>query len=361
MKALLLGGTGAIGGYLQEELAAAGWEALVTSRSARVSRKNVSFVLGNAQDLGFLEDVLDGRFDAVVDFMTWPQDKFTRAIKLILSSTARYVFLSSYRVFADAPVLTEGSPRLLEVCPDEKYRAGDEYAIKKAREEDILRRSGRKNWTIVRPAITFSGEGSGRFQLGTYEKDIWLWRALNGRPIPVVPEMMEKQCTLTWAGDVAKMIARLICSPEAAGEAFNVSTAQHQSWGEVLGFYRVVLPIETYPVTLEQYESHCGGALKEYGYIPQVRYDRMLNRVLDNAKVLSACGLDQSDLAEISEVLPRELCRYVEAAPRFDVHPAIQGRLDRIIGSNMALSEIIKAGFGATGSMKYFVGRLGLG
>ena len=361
MKALLLGGTGAIGGYLQEELAATGWEVLVTSRSARSSRNNVSFVLGNAQDLGFLEDVLNGRFDAVVDFMTWPQDKFTRIIDLILSSTARYVFLSSYRVFADAPVLTEDSPRLLEVCPDEKYRLGDEYAIKKAREEDILRKSGKNNWTIARPAITFSGEGLGRFQLGTYEKDIWLWRALNGRPIPLVPEMMERQCTLTWAGDVAKMIARLIVSPEAAGEAFNVSTAQHQTWGEVLNIYRAVLPIETYPVTLEQYESHCGRALKEYGYIPQVRYDRMLNRVIDNTKALSACGLDRSDLSEISEVLPRELRRYLNATLRFDVHPAIQGRLDRIIDSSMSLSGIVRAGFGVVGSMKYFVGRLGLG
>lgn len=361
MKALLLGGTGAIGGYLQDRLVTAGWEVFVTSRRARAPRENITFLQGNAQDLGFLGNVLKGSFDVVVDFMTWPQDRFAQVIDLILPSTDRYVFLSSYRVFADAPVITENSPRLLEECPDERYRAGDEYAIRKAREEDMLRGSIRDNWIIVRPAITFSGAGSGRFQLGTYEKDVWLWRALNGRPVPVVPEMMEKQCTLTWAGDVAQMMACLLAAPKVAGEVFNLATAQHQSWGEVLELYRTVLPVSTCSVALEQYESHCGGALKEYGYIPQVRYDRMFDRVLDNSKTLSACGLCQSDLSDVNKMLPHELRRYIETNPCFDVRPAIQGRLDRIAGSRMMPSEAVKAGFGVVDAIKYAVARLGLG
>lgn len=361
MKALLLGGTGAIGGYLQDRLAAAGWEVFVTSRRARAPRENITFLQGNAQNIGFLEDVLKDNFDAVVDFMTWPQDRFAQVVDLVLSSTDRYVFLSSYRVFADAPVITEKSPRLLEECPDERYRAGDEYAIRKAREEDMLRASIRDNWIIVRPAITFSGAGSGRFQLGTYEKDVWLWRALNGHPVPVVPEMLEKQCTLTWADDVAHMMACLLAASKAVGEAFNLATAQHQSWGEVLELYRTVLPVATCPVTLEQFESHCGGALKEYGYIPQVRYDRMFDRVLDNSKALSVCGLCQSDLTDVSKILPRELRRYIETNPCFDVRPAIQGRLDRIAGSRMMPAEAAKAGFGVVDAIKYAVARLGLG
>lgn len=361
MKALLLGGTGAIGGYLQDELASAGWEVHVTSRGIHENSEKVTFVRGNAQDFGFLDNLLSDRFDVVVDFMTRPKNTFGEALRLMLPFTGRYVFLSSYRVFADAPVIVEDSPRLLEVCPDNRYRLGDEYAIKKAREEDMLRASGKANWIIVRPAITFSGRGSGRFQLCTYEKDVWLWRAMGGLPIPVVPEMMKKQCTITWAGDVAKMMACLIAAPKADGEAFNVATSQHQTWGEVLELYRSVLPLETRSVSLEQYESHCGSAVREYGYIPQIRYDRMLDRVLDNAKTLAVCGFEKSDLSDISEVLPRELRRYVEKGARLTTLPAIQGRLDRIVGSSSPSPKAMYARFGAVGSLKYAAGRLGLG
>ena len=37
MRTLLLGGTGAMGGYLQRELVSLGWEVYVTLRSARKS------------------------------------------------------------------------------------------------------------------------------------------------------------------------------------------------------------------------------------------------------------------------------------------------------------------------------------
>ena len=361
MRALLLGGTGAMGAFLQDELVATGWEVCVTSRSTHENRAGVTFIRGNAQDLDFLKKVLNGRFDVLVDFMTGQQDKFGDMLEVVLPSVARYVFLSSYRVFADVPVITEDSPRLLETCSDRRYREGNEYAVRKAREEDMLHASEAGNWIIVRPAITFSGRGFGRFQLCTYEKDLWLWRAMNELPVPVVPEMMEKQCTITWAGDVAKMIACLVNLPEAEGEVFNVSTCQHQTWNEVLELYRTVLPVETCPVTLEQYESHCGPAIKEYGYIPQVRYDRMLNRVLDNAKVLSACGFRESDLSNINEILPQELKHYIEAGPWFTALPTIQGRLDRIAGSTVLPLKAMHTEFGMVGSLKYMIGRLGLG
>ena len=52
--------------------------------------------------------------------------------------------------------------------------------LTKALQENLLRASGYKNWTIVRPYITFSDI---RLQLGVYEKEQWLYRALQGRAI----------------------------------------------------------------------------------------------------------------------------------------------------------------------------------
>lgn len=93
------------------------------------------------------------------------------------------MFTLSYRAYADSPVITEDFPRLLDVIDDSEYLATGEYALAKARCEDMLFDSCKANWTIVRPAITY--DGSGRFQLTLHEMDAWLWRVLRGIPVPV--------------------------------------------------------------------------------------------------------------------------------------------------------------------------------
>ena len=63
---------------------------------------------------------------------------------------------------------------------DEEYLNTDEYALSKARQENILHEAGCNNWTIISPYITFSET---RLQLGVLEKEDWLWRAINGYSI----------------------------------------------------------------------------------------------------------------------------------------------------------------------------------
>lgn len=53
------------------------------------------------------------------------------------------------------------------MCRDEDYIKTDEYALQKARQENILLGSKYKNWTIIRPYITYNKE---RLQLGVLEK-----------------------------------------------------------------------------------------------------------------------------------------------------------------------------------------------
>lgn len=307
-RALLLGGTGAMGAYLQDELASGGWDVVVTSRCLREPRPGVTFAEGNAKDPAFLASLASESYNVVVDFMTWTPQAFEDVLPLLLGMSAQYVFLSSYRVFADAQVITESSPRLLEACPDRRYAAGGEYAIAKAREEDTLRASGSSGWTIVRPAITYSKE---RFQLGTLEAGEWLWRALRGLPVPMAREVLERECTLSWGLDVARMIARLLGNPAAYGEDFNVSTSKHQPWAEVLGLYRDMLDFEVREVPLSAYERYCCWGDRDLGYCPQLRYDRLVDRVLDNSKVLAVTGMREDDLAGIGEGLAHEFGRFL--------------------------------------------------
>lgn len=347
--ALLLGGTGAMGRHLAPLLAGDGWDVTVTSRSSHETGvEGVHYVRGSARDKGFLGAVLANRWDVVIDFMVWRTREFREVLGLLLPSCSQYVFLSSYRVFADSPVITERSPRLLDASDDVEYTSTDEYALAKARQEDLLRGSSGDNWTIVRPAITYAW---GRFQLCTLECDAWLPMALAGHPVPLATEMLTKQTTMSWAYDVALMISRLAGSPGALGEDYNVCTSRHQSWADVVEVYRELVPLEVREVSLRDYEKAAGG-------VYQCRYDRMFDRVMDNSKVLAATGLTEGELTGIEEGIPRELGTFL-CNPSFkQVGKGQLGRLDRLGGglfSPRAFSAL--EGASPLGYAKYLLGR----
>ena len=141
MNILVLGGTGAMGVHLVELLSQRGDAVFVTSRRERPSRKNVTYVRGDAHDNVFLQTLLDSRrWDAIVDFMVYRTEEFRHRVPQLLAATAQYVFLSSSRVYADsAEPITEDSPRLLDISTDAAYLKTDEYALAKARQENALR------------------------------------------------------------------------------------------------------------------------------------------------------------------------------------------------------------------------------
>lgn len=312
-----------MGGHLTRLLAVDGWDVTVTSRSARSSDDpRVAYVRGDAHDRGFLDDILASGWDAVVDFMVWSTDAFRGVRDTLLGSCQQYVFLSSYRVFADSPVIAERSARLLDVSGDREYLATDEYALAKACQEDLLRSSGRGGWTIVRPAITYS---AGRLQLCTLECGTWLPLALAGHAVPLPSEMLVRQTTMTWGGDVALMISRLLGSEAALGEDYDVCASRHQSWEEVVEAYRSVVPLEVRGAGLAEFERASGNPW-------QCRYDRMYDRVMDNSKVLSATGLAESDLTPTTEGLPRELRATLGSLMLPAFGRRTLGRVDRLGG-----------------------------
>ena len=180
-----------------------------------------------------------GKYDAVVDFMRYiPAGEFLGRPEFITSRTGHYIFLSSSRVYADSRTpITEDSPRLLDVCTDSEYLRTDEYALSKAREEDMLRHSGTKNWTIIRPYLTYSNE---RLQLGVYEKELWLWRALQGKPVIFSEDIEGKITTLTWGHDVAGGIAGLVGRSETFGQTFHITGDESMKWKDIAEIYREV-------------------------------------------------------------------------------------------------------------------------
>ena len=282
MKILLLGGTGAIGKPCGEALVKNGHEVYVTTRNQRKSEKGIYYIVGNAKEDLFVQNVLSTKWDCIIDFMNYSTKMFTSRVGSFLESTGQYIFISSSRVYSNNDeIITEGTPRLLDVVNDDDYLKTDEYALHKAREENLLFNLGKKNWTIVRPYITYNVN---RLQLGATEMANWLFRSIQGRTIVFSKDIASKYTTLTYGGNVAEGIASLIGQNNALGQVFNITYNKPILWRDVLDIY------------LDELENYLGKRPKvkwidkalnlqvdiaKY----QVMYDRIYNRKFDTSKI----------------------------------------------------------------------------
>jgi len=306
-KVLVLGATGAMGRYLVPELNALGYAVTgVGLEETAPWTTEAAYVQGNAFDKAFLEGLLKENFDGIVNFMDYGKYDFSDYYKLFLDNTKHYIFLSSCRVYDDKEVpVRETSPRLWDSSEDEVLKASHDYCIHKAQDEDLLMASPYGNWTIVRPATTFS---TMRLQLVTLEFKNSVARALMGKKVVLPIQAKDKPATLSWGGDVAKMLARILFREEAMREAYNVCSAEHRTWGEIADYYRELVGLEAVWVDKEDYLA----ILSPEGKISvrwQLEYARLFRRITDNSKVLALTGLRQEDMMPLYDGLKLEISR----------------------------------------------------
>ena len=304
-KVLVVGATGAMGKYLVPELDALGYEVVGLTLDDVVSDgKNVTFVKGNAMDKAFLKEMLKEKFDGVVDFMSYNMTNFYEFVELYLQNTEHYIFLSSCRVFDDKEVpVKETSPKLLYSSNDERLKQSQDYCIVKAKQEQYLIDSNYDNWTIVRPATTY---GTMRLQLVTLEFPNTVARALQGKKVVVPLQAKDKPATLSWGGDVAKMIARIMFKAEAKRENYNVCSAESKTWGEIADYYKELVGLETVWVDKEDYLSILDPAISDWVRW-QLEYARLFHRISDNSKILKLTGLKQEDMMPLKKGLEMEI------------------------------------------------------
>lgn len=335
MKILALGATGAIGNLLVKSLAKDGHNVSVTSRSEHLPQINLTYIVGNARDDTFLKSILTQHWDAIIDFMVYDTRTFANRVGQFLQSTDQYVFLSTGRVFASSEsALLESSPRLLDVCHDASYLATDEYALTKARQEDLLRASKKTNWTIVRPYITF---GAARLQLGPLEKEDWLYRATQGRSIVFCDELMDRETTLTDGADVAAMIAEIVGRQEALGEDFNLTNGTSVAWRSLLEIYLLALAGKLgkkLAVQFQDIETFCKATNPA-----QVRYDRIYHRRFDTTKI--AAIYDISQISNPIEALAKRVEEALSGTLEFGpINWRAEALRDRAAGEHARMSEL---------------------
>ena len=304
-KVLVIGATGAMGRYIVPELVKLNYDVtgVGLDETAPWSVK-ASYVQGNAFDKEFLEGLLKERFDGIINFMDYGKHDFCDYYKLFLDNTKHYIFLSTCRVYDDKEQpIKETSPRLLDSSDDEVLKASHDYCIHKAQDENLLAASPYDNWTVVRPATTFS---TMRLQLVTLEFKNAAARALMGKKVILPIQAKDKPATLSWGGDVAKMIALILFKDEAKREIYNVCSAEHRTWEEISEYYRELMGLEAVWVDKEDYLK----ILSPEGSINvrwQLEYARLFRRITDNSKVLALTGLRQEDFLSMYDGLNLEI------------------------------------------------------
>lgn len=334
-RILLLGGTGAMGEHLTRILEKQNHHIVVTSRRTMQSHSNVHYVKGNAHDNDFLKQLLAECFDVVVDFMVYNTEEFEKRYTLLLDSCKQYVYLSSSRVYASSstPVI-EDAPRLLDVSDDSDFLATDEYSLAKARQENLLRTSGRKNYTIIRPYITFS---ENRLQLGVFEKENWMYRAIHGRTIFFSKDIADKYTTLTYGFNVAEGIASVLNKPKAFGEAFHITIDRSYRWSELLSVYQDVIEQRIGKRPKVILSEECPNLKLTWAQY-QVKYDRYYNRRFNNDKIKRF--IDTSHFLPTKEGLELCLNRFMDNPQFLYVDWRQEALQDRIAGEYTPLNEI---------------------
>lgn len=328
-KILILGGTGAMGAFLVKRLSAS-HELYVTSRQSHSSTKNIKYIKGNGHDETFLDSVLhQEKWTAIIDFMHYGTGEFRKRYKTLLANTSQYIFLSSSRVYANSEhPLTEDSPRLLEISTDKEYLKSDDYALAKARQENLLKTSGKNNWTCIRPYMTYD---SYRLDLGYFPKELWLYRVLHGRSILFPNDVASKKTTLTYGDDVANDISLLVGNPAALGKIFQITQPKQHTWSEIITLYKSIFRKYGILMTVKRVDSM---PIKEPIYV----YDRVYNRVFDNSRIEKIIG--QTHYVDIENGLGLCIKTFL-SSPRFkDIDWKKQAYWDRMLNEHTPLSEI---------------------
>lgn len=299
---LLIAGDGTLGTYTAEELLKNGARVDVVCLEAHVSENpDLRYVVLDAT-LDNLSDFLqNNRYDGIVNFLHYGDaDTYPAYHKLLCEHADHLIVLSSYRVYADEQhPITEEAPRLLEVSEDRAFVEQETYAISKAKIENLVRADEtHKNWTIVRPVISFSHR---RFDLFMYYGREIPEAVSEGRTL-LLPKCAENLTAgWDWAGNSGKLIANLFLKEDAFGEAFTVSSAQNLTWGQVTEIYRDVVGLS---VEWVEEETYLAANKPDYdSWMWQYAYDRKFNRLMDNSKILSVTGLSESDFLPVAEGL----------------------------------------------------------
>lgn len=302
-KVLLIAGGGTLGTYVTEEMLERGIQVDVICLEEYESNSMVTYFKEKV-NFEYLKDFLEGKkYSAIVDFLHYIEvDEYEKVYNLYSEHTEQIIYLSSYRVYADEehPIL-ETSPTWLDVEADKEFVETENYAMPKLRCETFLKSCPKKNWTIVRPVISFSNR---RFDLFMYTGSSIVSKAKNKEKVVLPIDVKDITAGIDWAGNTGKLMGKLLLNEQALGEAFTISSGQNISWGTLADIYCEVFGIDVEWVSMEdfiKYGPDMSG--NKWG----LKYDRVFDRAVDVSKVLRTTDMKKEDFKSIKEALIYEI------------------------------------------------------
>lgn len=307
-KILMLGGTCAIGKSILSVLGNnSKYDITITSRKERKKDYiNVHYICGNANDFEFLNTFSNDSYDVLIDFMNYRNEVLEKNFIKLIGIAKQYIFLSSARVYDNSQsIINENCTLLLNTTNDVAFKTSGTYAVKKAYQEEYVRKHGGSKVTIIRPYKTYSAE---RLQLGEYEINQWLRRLINGKPIVINKEILNKYTSLTDGIDVAKGIIGLIGNENSYGETFQIVSDKYMTWNEILVVYtRVLTKYSIKPVIYLAKNTEVIDKFFESGY--QMPYDIMYDRKFCSNKISNIMSISYQDT---KKGLEKALSSYLE-------------------------------------------------
>ena len=306
-KVLLIAGGGTLGTHTCNELLHLGASVDVICPEEKVSNDpRLTFHRGMVSHELLDRLFSENRYDGVVDFIHYEDPENYKVMYNHLRQHADHIiFLSSYRVYANSDgMITESSPRLLDVETDEAFFAREAYALPKSVCEDWLRSEKQgEHWTIVRPVISFSCL---RLDLLLYSGTAVLKAAEENRPLLLPKTVKDYGAGLDWAGNSGKLIANLLFKPHTYGETYTVYSNHHSTWGNVAKAYEEVTGVRVSWVEEDEYVASLQ-LDQNPSFYDMWYHDRSYNRQIDASKILAATGLTEKDFATVADGIRYEI------------------------------------------------------
>lgn len=304
-RVLLIAGGGTLGSYTSLQLLKAGADVTVIALEDYIPLNgNLRYIREKVDDDLLCRVLTKTHFDAVVDFLHYSNpDDYKKRLPILAENCDHLLFLSSYRVYADREhPLRENSPQLLDVYGNTGLLAHDGYGISKSFEERIIRESGYKNCTILRPLISFSHF---RLDLVTLPTGLIILRAAEGKNLVLPAAARDKTAAVGWAGNAGKLIARLTLNPKTADEDYIIGNDENLTWEQIADIYSDVLGIKFAWIDSEEYLRLCTDGSNAAKII--LYYDRLFDREVDNTKVREATGMRREDFTGFRDGLIYEI------------------------------------------------------
>ena len=249
MKTLIIGGTGVISGAIVDRLKELGNDVYVFNRGlSKIRYKyDVNVINGDKSNRAEFVKLMSGyEFDAVIDMISYNYDDasitleaFGKSPHIVFTSTC-----ATYKRPFNAALVKEDFERWAK---EESYP----YGYHKARMEDYLFDQVNNGYkiTIIRPSLTY---GIGSKNIGILRNNYGIIeRIKNNKPVVVFGDGTTPW-DFTFAPDIAKVYAGVLCKELCYGQAYHATSGDVRIWddlyiefGKILGIEPKIIHIST--------------------------------------------------------------------------------------------------------------------